>query len=384
MRVLEPTLASTIYSTLLQTSGTTTRQAIISQRDNKRRVLSGCAGIDEVLGSGLAYGRGGLCCISGDEGSGVDELAQNLLITHLLSHTSTTATIIDSRGAFDVRKLHRGLISRIEASSGVPDGEDAPKSNSSELAGRILGRVEIMRVFDVDGLFEGVAEMKEELEGVLEGRTVGEKGQEERVSGIRSTIADSQGDEEEMLDDLAPGDVSIDAASRGEHEGQGGLDLESEERCHMLVIDNLSQVMSPMIKSDYVQGHALVTTFLRSLAHTARQHNVCVLLLNSALTYKEQQDGPSAFSSIVGRPGLGKTLNYMVDTHLFVNRLPRTQRDMKIAYAEGDERRGISSGDRGRIQWVNVVEVLQDREDGRVGGVGLFTIDDSGCVTKAF
>lgn len=111
---------------------------------------------------------------------------------------------------------------------------------------------------------------------------------------------------------------------------------------------------------------------------------MCVLLLNSALTYKDQQDGPSAFSSIVGRPGIGKTLNYMVDTHLFVNRLPRTQRDIKIAYAEGDERKGISSGNRGRIQWVNVVEVLQDREDGRVGGVGLFTIDSSGCVTKAF
>lgn len=176
------------------------------------------------------------------------QLAQSLLVSHLLSQASVTATIIDTRGSFDVRRLHRGLVSRMEASGGLDEGSSA---SSTERAGQILGRVKIMRVFDVDGMLEGIAEMKEDLERVLEERSEGGRGGEEAVPvpGIKSTIADSQGDEEEMLDDSAPVAAGSDAAPRAEQE-----DLDLEERCHMLVIDNLSQVISPMIKTDYVQG----------------------------------------------------------------------------------------------------------------------------------
>lgn len=69
MSVIEPTLASTIYSTLISD---TTEDGIGLQGRDRRRVLTGCAAIDEVLGTGLTYGVGGICCISGDEGSGVD------------------------------------------------------------------------------------------------------------------------------------------------------------------------------------------------------------------------------------------------------------------------------------------------------------------------
>lgn len=113
-----------------------------------------------------------------------------------------------------------------------------------------------MRVFDVDGLLEGIAEMKEDLERVVEEQTECGRGKDENVPRIKSTIADSQGDEDEMLGDLAPVEASSDAAPRAEQEN-----LDVEERCHMLVIDNLSQVISPMIKSDYVQGMVYIFDF---------------------------------------------------------------------------------------------------------------------------
>lgn len=86
--VVEPTLASTIYSTL--TSDTT-------KQEDRRRVLTGCAAIDEALGTGLAYGVGGICCISGDEGSGVEEVSLSFLFLFLLLSSGREKTWYMSR-----------------------------------------------------------------------------------------------------------------------------------------------------------------------------------------------------------------------------------------------------------------------------------------------
>lgn len=90
-------------------------------------------------------------------------------------------------------------------------------------------------------------------------------------------------------------------------------------------------------------------------------------------------EAPSAFSSIVSKPALGKSLGYLVDVHLFVNRIPRAQKDVRAAYAEGR----AGEVDRRRVEWVNVVEVLQDREGDRTGRVGLFSVDDRGVLSSA-
>lgn len=36
----------------------------------RKRVGTGCVAVDDVLGGGLAYGEGGVCCISGEQGGG--------------------------------------------------------------------------------------------------------------------------------------------------------------------------------------------------------------------------------------------------------------------------------------------------------------------------
>lgn len=123
----------------------------------------------------------------------------------------------------------------------------------------------------------------------------------------------------------------------------------------------------------------MLTSFIRSLRHTAREYELCAVLLNSAVTYKDVQETCSIFSSITSRPALGKTLTYLIDTHLFVNRLPRTAKDA----AQHGRDPGVSGG-KGQTRWVNVVEVLQDRHTDRVGQFGVFIVDTQGLLKEAF
>ena len=113
---------------------------------------------------------------------------------------------------------------------------------------------------------------------------------------------------------------------------------------------------------------------------------MCTLVLNSTLTYKDDQEAPSAFSSTVSRPELGKTLGYMVDTHLFVSRLVKTQADVQAALTrQGKETQNGWGGSARLGQWVNALEVLQGRDGDRVGKVGLFVVDDDdGLIKNAF
>ena len=66
----EPTLASALFavpSDRNDINETATRQ-------RPRFVGTECAAVDHVLQEGLGYGDGGVCCISGDPGSGIDEV----------------------------------------------------------------------------------------------------------------------------------------------------------------------------------------------------------------------------------------------------------------------------------------------------------------------
>lgn len=64
----EPILASALYKSQLGYDNA-------SDEEPKRTCLkTGCAAIDEVLQEGLAYGDGGICCISGEQDSGINEV----------------------------------------------------------------------------------------------------------------------------------------------------------------------------------------------------------------------------------------------------------------------------------------------------------------------
>ncbi|THW80013.1 hypothetical protein D6D19_00749 [Aureobasidium pullulans] len=299
---------------------------LFEERARKRlRVGTGCAAVDDALNGGFVYGRDGIYSISGATGSqGAETISLQLLITHLLASTSHTATLIDATGNLDVLKLYRSIITRLSNSN--HDHEANVK-----LATSTLDRVKIMRVFDFEGVVEGLNELIDDLEG---------------KNVPKNTIGDSQEEaEDEMLD-------------VGSEEK---VEEEKKEQAGMVLINNLSQVLGLLLKNNYAQGQATLTTLVRRLRNTAKEYNLCIVLLSWSVTYGSDQERVSIFESIKARPGLGKSLGYLVDTQLLIDAIPRT--------AKG---KGAAS------DMVNVIEVIYSGGNHQAGKFGVFDITVDG------
>lgn len=114
---------------------------------------------------------------------------------------------------------------------------------------------------------------------------------------------------------------------------------------------------------------------MRSLRHLTNRHNICTLLLNSAvglstsLTKYPRQSTSTAsiFSSTLGKPALGKSYAYCIDTSVFLSRVPKGREDSEKEYAGGGG--GVKVG---------VLEVLTDRYGRREGRWGSFEIGARG------
>lgn len=118
----------------------------------------------------------------------------------------------------------------------------------------------------------------------------------------------------------------------------------------------------------------MLASFMRSLHCLTRRQHVCTLIVNSAVGLRSQEnwnhrrpDGQvSVFASTPGKPALGKQFAYLVDTSIFLSKLPRSKEDADRAY--GDIH-GASLFDE-----VGVIEVLKDRYGGREGRWSAFAI----------
>lgn len=159
---------------------------------------------------------------------------------------------MDALGTFDVLKLHKCIALRISGTS-----DDLQTGNA--VAAQTLDRVKIMRVFDFEGMLEGVEEMREDLQRARKARLeTSAAGGLERAP--KTTIADSQEDgAEEMLDDELAGDVDAVTGRVDEQKEQVVKEVveEGAEGCSMLIVDNLTQLVGPVIKSNHVQGKRL-------------------------------------------------------------------------------------------------------------------------------
>jgi hypothetical protein len=135
--------------------------------------------------------------------------------------------VIDTTGTFDVFRLHQIAMSKLP--SRLSDNE---KSAEAE---QLLHRLKIMRVFDFDGMLEAVAEVERDL---AKRRSTTAVAQKPKKRGKETgEIPDS---EEEDLSDECEDIIEIPAASSNAVE--------------MLVIDNLTPVVTPLLKSNHVQG----------------------------------------------------------------------------------------------------------------------------------
>lgn len=102
-----------------------------------------------------------------------------------------------------------------------------------------------------------------------------------------------------------------------------------------------------------------MTTLVQRLRDMAQAHNICVILLSWSVSYGSDQERVSIFESIKARPGLGKSLGYLVDTQLLIDAIPRKARS--------------KSGD-----MVNILEVIHSGGNHQTGKFGIFDVTADG------
>jgi len=102
-------------------------------------------------------------------------------------------------------------------------------------------------------------------------------------------------------------------------------------------------------------GQATMTSLIQRLRNMAQEHNLCVVLLSWSVSYGSDQERVSIFESIKARPGLGKSLGYLVDTQILIDAIPRKARS--------------KSGD-----MVNVIEVIHSGGNHQAGKFGVFDV----------
>ena len=336
----EPILASTLWTFHLAASTK-------SPPTTPGKLAIGISDVDTALAGGLEYGR--ITAISADPSSGDAQLLSHaLLVSHLLASEGNVATVIDSTLAFDLKSLHQRLVNALQ------DGVDGKVMEA-------LDWLKIMKVFDFVGLTECIGEVREGLDdgkGEERHATASMRENRTRTTGPRGTVSDSEDDGNEVVSPPKPCKSSAPVQPDVRKPSQ-----------HLLVIDNIAQLVAPLLKNNHAQGQALLKTFMRSLSHLTKRHNICTVLFNNTTIYAaSKEESPSIFSSCAQRPAFGKAFTYALDVHLLVHTVPKTAEDARAVYG------GVEHGkEKGGVQMVSVMEVLQDRYEGRMGRWAAFS-----------
>ena len=304
------------------------------------KISTGHRSIDTAIQGGFLYGT--LYCITSEPDRGAKEIVQNLLMTHLLSSSDSSATLIDTTLTFDVRKIYHMLLTSKTEHGSVSQSE----------AMQVLERLQMMQVFDFVGMNESIGELRENLE----------------TGGTRpkGTISDSEG-EDEVRESQSP--VKKNSAPR-----PLSGDTSKPAAAQILIIDSVSHVAMPLVQTNYPEGQALVSSFMRSLAQLTRTWKLCTIVLcNSSTKRFVGEDMLSQFGSCHIRPALGMTFAYLVDMLLYVHSLPEAPSN-KTPVKEGE------SSEDGEM--VSVLEIVQDRYGGRLGRWAPFTWDSNGSLIE--
>ncbi|KAL9135131.1 MAG: hypothetical protein Q9175_003684 [Cornicularia normoerica] len=339
---------------------------------------SGSATIDQnALDGGFRYGE--ITSIAGASGTGKTLLAYHAIASHLLTHKLGEVAFIDTTGSFSPLRLRNTMAYRLEAkiqhNSYQESGYMYEKRTSAlenakeaiiEKATSMLDRVKVMRVFDFAGGVEAISEVNELMEEVAQKF---EKLPVVAFEKGRNEIGDS---EEELEEDeelqAEPGRESVvlgDFQGSDPHSGPIG----------MIIFDTITNVVSAIMAKSQVQGQALLASFMRSLHHLTSRHHICTILTNAAVSRNssknpEYQHGPredvSIFSSTRGKPALGKTFPFLIDTSVFLSTVPKTSDDARIAFGDG--------GEAPSYQKALILEVLKDRCGTREGRWAAFEI----------
>ncbi|KNG51048.1 hypothetical protein DDE82_007679 [Stemphylium lycopersici] len=326
-RPAEPILASQLISDeeLDDLLETVCNSGLGDKTSEKERLGTGVKSLDDTLGGGFESGR--IIAISGEAGAGANEICSTLLVSCLLQHENSTAAVVDTTGNFDIMRLYTLIVAGLTrkpdtlaslcSTAGLASG-----ASTEHVAAKVLDRVKIMRVFDFVGVKEAVEEIRDEMEGGRSGEVIigeeeksekrdeqpvgGDRPPEKQVKAKRTFVADSEdeADEEDMLFEseaattttttvpTAPAVQATNASSEPEqqapgfeipkHASDGKPGDGTQNKVKFILIDNLSQVLDPLLKKDAIQGYALASTFLPALATLTKTHALHTMLANPA------------------------------------------------------------------------------------------------------
>ncbi|KAF2161742.1 hypothetical protein M409DRAFT_27799 [Zasmidium cellare ATCC 36951] len=334
-----PMLAADMYTPKADDDTWPTELDDLQEPPAKRQKLNtGVKAIDQALDGGFDFGS--IHCITAEPDQEIKEVLQTLLLSHLCGSTHATTTVIDSSLSFDLLGLYHALESSSKESQ-----------NMNQDAKVMLERLKIMKVFDCIGLAEAVGELRENLEHPPE---------DVQAKPVpKSTIEDSE-DEDEMLDDPLP---------KRQPPMPAPDETKKEPPRHLLIIDNISKVISPLIKSNYTNGQAGLASLMRSLRHIAREHELCTVMFSTASNKPATEDDTaSLFASCTIRPALGPTFGQLLDVHLYLHQIP----SRKVAEADNPG---------STVEMVNILEVVQDSIGVRYGRWAPFLCKADGTLT---
>ncbi|KAI1519906.1 hypothetical protein Ptr86124_000274 [Pyrenophora tritici-repentis] len=351
-----------------------------------------------------------------------DLICRTYLVSSLLQHANSTAAVIDTTGNFDIFRVHTLIVARLSAHvDGIPESLrsllDPEKGvGIEEVAAMVLDRVNIMRVFDFEGVKEAVGEIEAALEKVEDEverkNVVGLVGEEEEKrmneredmpnepeKPKRTYVADSEdeedGEEDEMLFNIETIETTTTTVAAPPVQIatlniSPSKPLEQQpSTIKFILIETLAQVINPLLKKDYIQANALSSAFLASLASITHKHNLHTLLINpiipprlpsptrppaaNAPPPRQRQEPPpipSVFASNTAVPALMSVLGRYTDLEVLVGKMPRRKGDAKLFYSESSRKQGVET--------VGVLEVVKDRTEGRNEAWAIFGESDKG------
>ncbi|THH14118.1 hypothetical protein EW146_g6183 [Bondarzewia mesenterica] len=128
----------------------------------------------------------------------------------------------------------------------------------------------------------------------------------------------------------------------------------SDARPRILVIDTITPLLGPNLSATSSQGHAAMTTFMRSLRTLARTHALFILVLNSSTV--SNTNSASAFAWTTHKPALGPSFTFLTDATLWLARPPPSA--LNPTSSAADDHDGDSDRDQ---QELRIAEVLRSR-----------------------
>jgi len=294
------------------------------------------------------------------------KIVLHAIAAHLIHGKGGEAAIVDTAGTFSPVRLRDIIAYRLSLDHRKGNHECCETSNRDaaqaihstkeaflDQAARLLDRVKFMRVFDLAGAAEAVAEISQSWDSQIRSPTV-------EKSMVRHEVASSQGDEVEELESSNP-------PGRQSQDGVG-----------MLVVDNIANVVGVEMSKNQIRGHALLVTLQRSLRNLATGHKICILLVNSAVNVdpltearysRKLDDHASVFASTWGKPALGRTYASLIDLSIYLSTMPKTREGAEVAQTQSFQKTTKSRS-------VGIFEVLKDRTGMREGRWCVFDICD--------